>query len=272
MYETILLISQQFFNMGGFIGAIIGYLIFHNFFGSLIGFIIGSMFGRTSVKFTNGFSGGQPNSSGYRSYGQDPSFYRRQITQNDFATALLVLSASVMKADGKILKSELDFVKSFLKQQFPPNYAAQQILNLKNILKQQLDLREVCNDIRQVMPLQQRSMLIQYLFGIAKADGHVSDKEVNVITQIASLLGISAAEFEQLKGMFYKSTSDAYQALGIDKDAPDEAVKKAYRKMAVEHHPDKYSQMGEEHQKAAKERFQKIQDAYETIKKERGLK
>lgn len=273
MYETILLISQQFFNMAGLIGALIGFLIFRNFFGALIGAFIGSMFGRTSVQFTSGFNGGnRSGASGYSSYGHDPSFYRRQITQNDFATALLVLSASVMRADGKVLKSELDYVKNFLNQQFPPNYAAQQLLNLKDILKQQLDLREVCNDIRQVMPLQQRSMLIQYLFGIAKSDGHVSDKEVNVITQIASLLGISAAEFEQLKGMFYKSTSDAYQTLGIDKNASDEAVKKAYRKMAVQHHPDKYSQTGEEHQKAAKERFQKIQDAYETIKKERGLK
>jgi len=274
MYKTILLISQQLFNMAGLIGSIIGFLIFRNFWGAILGGIIGSMFGNTRVQFnTNqGFAGGNRGAGGFGGYAHDPSYYRRQITQNDFATALLVLSASVMKADGKILKSELDFVKMFLKQQFPPSYASQQILKLKDILKQNYNLSEVCADIRQVMNVQQRSMLVQYLFGIAKADDHVSEKEVNVITQIASLLGISAGEFEQLKGMFYKSTSDAYQTLGIEKDVPDEAVKKAYRKMAVQHHPDKYSQMGEEHQKAAKERFQKIQDAYETIKKERGLK
>ena len=65
--------------------------------------------------------------------------------------------------------------------------------------------------------------------------------------------------------------SRAYIALGIEKTVTDSEVKKAYRKMAVLHHPDKYEQMGEKHQKAAKEKFQKIQEAYETIKKERGL-
>ena len=65
--------------------------------------------------------------------------------------------------------------------------------------------------------------------------------------------------------------SRAYIALGIEKTVTDSEVKKAYRKMAVLHHPDKYEQMGEEHQKAAKEKFQKIQEAYETIKKERGF-
>ena len=83
---------------------------------------------------------------------------------------------------------------------------------------------------------------------------------------------ISSIEFEQLKSMFYKDASDALKVLGIDSSATESEVKKAYRKMAIKHHPDKYNQMGEEHQKAAKEKFQKLQDAYETIKKERGIK
>ena len=122
------------------------------------------------------------------------------------------------------------------------------------------------------MSIDQRLFLIQYLFGIAQADGHVSTSEVNLIEQIASYFRISDVEFQQLKSMFYKDASNAYKVLGIDSSATDIDIKKAYRKMAVKHHPDKYNQMGEEHQKAAKEKFQKLQDAYETIKKERGFK
>ena len=65
---------------------------------------------------------------------------------------------------------------------------------------------------------------------------------------------------------------DYYKILGVSKGASASEIKKAYRKMAIKHHPDKFAQMGEEHQKAAKEKFQKLQDAYETIKKERGMK
>ena len=106
----------------------------------------------------------------------------------------------------------------------------------------------------------------------AQADGHVSTSEVNLIERIANYFRISDLEFQQLKSMFYKDASNAYKVLGIDSSVTDIEIKKAYRKMAVKHHPDKYNQMGEEHQKAAKEKFQKLQDAYETIKKERGFK
>jgi DnaJ like chaperone protein len=72
--------------------------------------------------------------------------------------------------------------------------------------------------------------------------------------------------------MFYRNVDSDYKILGIDEKATDEEVKKAYRKMAVAHHPDKVAQMGEEYQKGAKEKFQQIQDAYEAIKKRRGIK
>ena len=122
------------------------------------------------------------------------------------------------------------------------------------------------------MPLRQRTLLIQYLFGIAKADGHVSEQEETIIQRIANYFRISKIEYDQIKSMFYKDVSNAYKILGIGNDSSDEELKKAYRKMAVKHHPDKFNQSGEEQLKAAKEKFQKIQEAYEQIKKERGLK
>ena len=258
--------------MGGLVGGLIGFLLFKGIWGAMIGYMIGSAF--TNVKtFRNGEGSGRSFAGGFGNMGggHNQGYYRQRINQNDFATALLVLSGAVMKADGKVLKSELDYVKAFLNQQFSPQFANEQLHNFKDILKKDFNLSQVCGDIAGVMPHQQRSVLVQYLFGIAKADGHVSESEVKVIQQIAAYLRISSIEFEQLKAMFYKSTSNAYRALGIDKNVADADVKKAYRRMAVLHHPDKYEQMGEEHQKAAKEKFQKIQEAYETIKKERGF-
>ena len=64
---------------------------------------------------------------------------------------------------------------------------------------------------------------------------------------------------------------DYYEILGVGKSASDDEIKKAFRKLAVKYHPDKVSQMGEDVQKAAKEKFQKLNAAYETIKKQRGI-
>ncbi|MND04441.1 Chaperone protein DnaJ [compost metagenome] len=72
--------------------------------------------------------------------------------------------------------------------------------------------------------------------------------------------------------MFYRDVNSDYKVLGLESNATDDEIKKAYRQMAIKFHPDKVAQMGEEFQKGAKEKFQKIQDAYEAIKKSRGFK
>jgi DnaJ like chaperone protein len=122
------------------------------------------------------------------------------------------------------------------------------------------------------MPSEVRVQLVHYLFGIAKADGSVSEIEIEVIKGISNKLGISQVEFESVKNMFYRDTNSDYRVLGIEPTATDDEVKKAYRQMAVKFHPDKVAQMGEEYQKGAKEKFQKIQDSYDAIKKQRGFK
>ena len=72
--------------------------------------------------------------------------------------------------------------------------------------------------------------------------------------------------------MFYKEVDSAFKILEIEKSATDLEVKKAYRKMALKFHPDKVAHLGEDHQKAAREKFQKVQEAYEQICKERDIK
>jgi DnaJ like chaperone protein len=117
-----------------------------------------------------------------------------------------------------------------------------------------------------------RVQLLHYLFGIAKADGDVSDSEISAIKLIAGMMGISNVDFESVKNMFYRDVDSDYKVLGLEKEATDEEVKKAHRKMAIKFHPDKVAQMGEEYQKGAKEKFQQIQDSYDAIKKRRGMK
>lgn len=200
-------------------------------------------------------------------------YYQQRSTTNDVPTMLMALSAAVMRADGKVLKAELSFVKMFLNQQFGQQYSVQHLQTLKRFLDSgEIPLQRICQDIRLRMQPEVRVQLLHYLFGIAKADGHVSATEFDVIQNIANMMGVSSVDFESVKNMFYRNVDSDYKVLGIEATASDEEVKKAYRQMAIKFHPDKVSQMGEEYQKGAKEKFQKIQEAYDGIKKERGMK
>lgn len=85
------------------------------------------------------------------------------------------------------------------------------------------------------------------------------------------MLRLSKADFESIKAMFVDQVGGAYKILEINKSDSDQKVKKAYRDLAKKHHPDKVQHLGEAYVKAAQEKFQKIQKAYERIKAERGF-
>lgn len=196
----------------------------------------------------------------------------RQTRKGDFEMSLLVLSAAVMKADGKVLKSELNFVKDFYTKRFRnPAHVKEYMLVLKDLLKKDIPLQDVCLQIRNNMQQAMRLELLHYLFAISQADGHVDKSEVNIIEQIASYLGLSQKDFESIKAMFYKDAGAAFKILEVNENASNDEIKKAYRKMALKYHPDRLSQLGPDYEKTGKEKFQKLQDAYETIKKERGF-
>lgn len=225
--------------------------------GALLGFSIGSMFDNAEgLDFKYGEE--MPGSSRTR--------------RGDFGVSLLILAAAVMKADGKVLKSELDYVKRFFEQQFGKRDTAQHMLLFKELLKQDVDVAEVCLQIKSNMGIHARLQLLHFLFGISKADGHVDKDEVDLIEKISNYLGIGSNDFLSIRAMFFKDTNAAYQVLEIDASVSDNEVKKAYRKMAIKYHPDKLNHLGSEFQKAAKEKFQKVAEAYDTIKKERKIK
>jgi DnaJ like chaperone protein len=192
-------------------------------------------------------------------------------TRGDFAMSLLVLIAAVMNADKKVLTSELEFVRQYFVQNFGRASAQEAMLMLRDILKQTIPVRDVALQIKNKLDYPSRLQLIHFLYGIAYSDKKVSPEEIKVIGTIAGYLGISEKDIQSLQSMFYKDIDSAYKILEIEQTATDEEMKKAYRRMALKYHPDKVSYLGEEFRKAANEKFQKVNEAYERIKKERGI-
>jgi DnaJ like chaperone protein len=222
--------------------------------GAIIGFAIGSMLDGASNDNRLGPGSEQPSGRG------------------DFNVSLLVLSAAVMKANGKVKKSELEYVKQFLVGQFGAQHAKELLIALRDMLDKPIPLNQVTAQISMNMASAMRLQLMQYLFGIAKADGIVDQRELKLLQQISDGLRLSSTDFNSLKSMFYVDSASHYDVLNLKKTASETEIKKAYRKLAVEYHPDKVMNLGEEYQKAAKEKFQKVQEAYEQIKLERGIK
>ena len=236
--------------------------------GGILGYAFGSMVADKSLSM-------EDDPRAYREYRQAPHGggpRRRQTSGGDFAASMIVLSAAVMKADGRILKSELDYVKRFFVSNFGQQQAERYVLTLREVLKQDVDSRAVCRQIRSMMEHSKRLLLIQYLFGIAQADGHVDATEVEVIRRMADWLGISPKDLKSIEATFYTDVASHYAVLEVAESASDAEVKKAYRRMAVKFHPDKVGDMGADYQKQARLRFDRIQEAYEAIKKQRGMK
>ena len=197
---------------------------------------------------------------------------RTQTLRGDYAASLLVLTAAVMKADGRVMKSELDYVKRYFVTRFGTETANEAVIMLRDILKQQINLKEVTNQLSQRLDYSYRLEMIHFLFGIASADGSVSDDENRVIHTISGYMSITDSDFQSIRAMFVSQIDASYRILEIEPTSSDEEIKKAYRRMAMKYHPDKVSHLGEDFKNVAHEKFRKVQAAYEQIKKERGLK
>ncbi|TDN97179.1 TerB family tellurite resistance protein [Sunxiuqinia elliptica] len=223
--------------------------------GGIVGFVVGSM-----MDTNNGQAGPA---------GSTTTRQPHTTTTGGYVMSLLVLVAAVMKADGKVLRSELEYVKQFFVRSFGSSSAQEAIKMLRDLLKQNIPVADVCLQIQKNMDYSSRLQLLHFLFGIAQADGQVDTTEFKMIEHMAQNMGISSKDFESIKAMFIANTDAAYKILEVDANATDEEIKKAYRKMAMKYHPDKVSYLGEDFQNAAKEKFQKVNEAYESIKKER---
>jgi DnaJ like chaperone protein len=234
--------------LGGGLGFVMGGPI-----GGLLGFLVGSMIDGTTVH-TSTYAPGTARTS-----------------QGDFGMSLLVLVAAVMKADGKVVKSELDYVKQFFIRQFGPDSAKQALLMLKDILKQEIPVRDVCLQIKGNMDYSSRLQLLHLLFNISLADKVIESSEIVIIERISSYLGVASGDFLSIKNMFIPETDSSYKILEIEPSSTNEEVKKAYRKIAMKYHPDKVSHLGDDVRKSADEKFARVNEAYEKIKRERNI-
>lgn len=221
--------------------------------GAIIGFAVGSMLdgGSEAIQTTRSGYGG--------------------TTTGGYIMSLLVLTAAVMKADGKVLKSELEYVKKFMVHNFGEASATEAVRMLRDIMQQTIPVDEVSRQIKQNMNYSARLQLLHFLYGIAQADGSIDQKERETIAYIGREMGISSKDFDSIQAMFVPNTDSDYKILEIERSATDEDIKKAYRRMAMKFHPDKVSTLGNDVENAAKEKFQNVSKAYENIKRERNI-
>ncbi|MGY8945782.1 MAG: TerB family tellurite resistance protein [Flavobacteriales bacterium] len=238
--------------MSKWLFAFIGYSFF-KFPGAIVGYFLGTIIKNIS---SNKFKKSKFNS----------------ISSQEFELNLLALASLVIKADGRVTKQELDFVRTYFVSAYGKERAniTFQIFNdnLKNIGISPLKISTLFNS---GLNYESRIQVIHFLFGIAKADGNVSVSEIEKLLEFSNLLRLSYADFLSIKAMFVNEVGGAYKILEIEKSVSNQQVKRAYRDLAKKHHPDKVQHLGSAYVKAAQDKFQKIQKAYESIKQERGF-
>ncbi len=241
------------------LGAILGFS-FRGFFGAVVGYLIGSL-----IDSLVGSKGSSNFKTVFNQQGET-------VSPGDFELNLLSLCSIVIKADGTVSQRELDYVRQYFVQAYGKERANATFRTFNDVIKnREVDASRICTYLVQRTRYEVRLQILHFLFSIAQADGVVSEPEVNQIAQIAGYLRLTRSDFESIKAMFFKNAGSAYKILEIEKTATDAEVKKAYRDMAKKYHPDKLQHMDEAYRQGAEEKFKNVQDAYETIQKERGM-
>ena len=233
--------------------AILGYFLFR-LPGAILGFLVGSF-----IDNLNSSSGGRTVFS---------DFTRQKVSPADFELNLLSLCSIVIKADGQVSQRELDYVRQYFLSTYGKEKANAIFRTFNEVIKnREISAQRICTYLNQRTRYEVRLQLLHFLFGIAQADGAVSNPEIEKIEEIARYLRVGRQDFESI----IKSADNAYKILEIEKGVPDDEVKKAYRKMAKKYHPDKVITENKAIKKGAEEKFKEVQRAYEQIQKERGI-
>ena len=276
--------------IGGFLGLLSGGPI-----GALAGFILGALFdtvaddngllddSATTGDQSYGFNGYQESGSdGYDRTGRSDTRVN-QGTRNGFLFSLLTLASYIIRADGKVMHSEMEAVRQFLRMNFGERAVKegnQIMLKLFERQKQmeaqqpgsfQATILECCQQLSSVLPAAQRLQLLSFLTALAKADGHVAAEEISALREVTRYMGLSEAELNSMLGLGSTSLADAYAVLGVTENATDDEVRAAYKRMVVKHHPDRVASLGEDIRQAAEKKMREINEAKEIVFKARGL-
>ena len=240
------------------IAALVGYGLFR-YPGAILGFLVGSLIDNSAGK-----------RGGTRSVLRDMT--RQSVSPADFELNLLSLCSLVIRADGTVSKTEMDYVRQYFVSTYGKEKANAIFRTFNDINKKhEISAQRICTYLNQRTRYEVRLQLLHFLFGIAQADGHVSNAEIQKIQEIAGFMRVTVRDFDSIKAMFVKAADNAYKILEISKTATDDEVKKAYRTMAKKYHPDRVNTKDEAIKKGAEEKFKQVQKAYETVQAERGL-
>ena len=250
--------------------------------GGAVGFMIGGPLGAMlGVAFAGNFSKRKSSSSFSNNFGPG----NQQRVQAAFFSGAFSVMGYISKVDGKVSKSEIILAQQVMQHMQLSEDMIKVAKDLFNQGKQDnFNLDEVLEQFR--VETHRRTHLIRMFLEIqiqaAYADGVFDKSEHNALKYIAEKLHFPLHELENLIQQFSASKSgskgisidDAYKVLGIDESLDDKEIKRAYRRLLAQHHPDKLVAKGlpEEMQKLANEKTQEIISAYEVIKKHRGIR
>ncbi len=256
------------------IGVIAGFAVY-GLFGSILGFMIGSLIDRARALGTGGMNP-----------------MTQALRQTVFLETLFTLMGRLAKADGHISQTEINHVEQFMQQLgMHAEHRAQAIAWFKQGADPAFEVGVACRRFVSVCG-QTRNLnqtLLVYLIVIALADGSLHPAEDALLVEVASYLGFSPSAFRQLLEMVLSQSrfgahpgsaaqaadalDNAYKALGVSRDASDQDIKRAYRKLISQYHPDKLIGQGlpEDMIAVATEQAKEIQLAYDLIQKRRNL-
>jgi len=248
--------------IGKIAGTVIG-LIFGGLIGGLVGFGIGALIDQFLLQ-------GMPSSPDKK---RKPAKVKlKDDSTADFILSALVLAAAVVKADGEVEELEMSYVQNFLVDQFGTDHIHDYMQVLENAIEQDFDLQKVAQQMRLSNSYETRLQIIYFLFQIANADYTIDENEIAVIKVISLHLNVPNSDYLSIKAMFYEEMDAFYSILEVRPSASDSEIKAAYREVSNRYHPDKVAHLGSTLQRVAEEKFKKVQQAYESIKRKRGMK
>jgi len=242
---------------GKIMGGSVGFML-----GGPIGALVGVSLGHALID--------DKTRAGYAEQGRLTGQEQRQAV---FFTATFAMLGKMAKADGRVCEDEINVVRTFMRDKLRLDPVTQKFAmgvfnEAKNNNTPFEDYARQFDQVFQGEP-QMRTMFFEMLFTVALADGVLHPAEEKILRSAPALLGLQSGAYEMVKSQFVSDLSHYYAVLGLENNADASAVKKAYRKLVSEYHPDKVISKGlpEDFIKFAEEKFREINEAYEAIQK-----